>query len=176
MTQPTELPEDNLEDDGLPSKSQLKRDMLALQKLGLKLSALSMGQLKKLHLDEKLYDAIVLSHNIHSNSASKRHRQYIGKIISRLQEDEQEKIQAQILAYEKADNIANQHFHQLEQYRVQLLKQGDEAINQLLSKHPQLERTHLRQLVRNALKEQDKQLAPKSARLLFKYLKENIEA
>jgi len=176
MNQTIELSEDGVEDDELPSKSQLKRDMLELQKLGVKLSSLSMGQLKKLQLGEKLFDAIVLSHSIHSNSASKRHRQYIGKVISRLDDDEQEKIKAQILSYEKADNIANQHFHQLEQYRDKLIEQGDEAINQLLSKHAHLERTHLRQLVRNVLKEKDKQQPPKSARLLFKYLKENIEA
>jgi len=176
MSQATEYPEEDFEDDDLPSKSQIKRDMLALQKLGIKLSSLPMGQLKKLQLDEKLYDAILLSHSIHSNSAGKRHRQYIGKVISRLDEDEQEKIKTQLQAYEKADNIANQFFHQLEQYRDQLLEQGDEAINQLLSKYPNLDRTHLRQLVRNTVKERDKQQAPKSARLLFKYLKENIEA
>ena len=165
----------DLDESDLPSKSQLKRDMLALQKLGLKLKELSITQLKKLQLDEKLYDAVKLSQTIHSNSATKRHRQYIGKIISRLDENEQEKIKAQLLAYENTAHQANKHFHQLEQYREQLLKHGDQAINEILSKHPNLDRTRLRQLIRNSQKETDKQMPPKSARLLFKYLKENLE-
>ncbi|MFK5894746.1 MAG: ribosome biogenesis factor YjgA [Pseudomonadota bacterium] len=165
-----------LEESELPSKSQLKRDMHELQKLGLKLKSLSPTLLNKLQLDEKLYDAIKLSHTIYSNSATKRHRQYIGKIISRLDDAEQERIKAQILAYENVDIQANKHFHQLEQYRDQLVKQGDDAINELISKHPHLDRTRLRQLIRNSQKEIDKQQPPKSARLLFKYLKENLEA
>jgi ribosome-associated protein len=168
--------QEDFDESDLPSKSQLKRDMLALQKLGLKLRELSISQLKKLQLDDKLYDAVKLSQTIHSNSATKRHRQYIGKLISRLDENQQEKIKAQILAYEKTDHQANKHFHQLEQYRDQLLKQGDQAINEVLSKYPNLDRTRLRQLIRNSQKETDKQQPPKSARLLFKYLKENLES
>lgn len=175
MSQSIESPAEDFEENDFPSKSQLKRDMLELQKLGQKLSILSRTQLNKLQLDEKLYDAVILSHTIHSNSATKRHRQYIGKIISRLDTPEQEKIKAQISAYENTDNKANQHFHQLEQYRNQLLKQGDQAINLLLLKYSHLDRTRLRQLIRNTKKETDKQQPPKNARLLFKYLKENIE-
>ncbi len=167
-------PKDDIEDDSLPSKSQLKRDMLSLQKLGVKLSSLAISQLKKLNLDEKLYDAIKLSHTIYSNSATKRHRQYIGKLISRLDEQQQDKIKARIDAIENTALESNKHFHQLELYREQLLKQGDKAVNELLDKYPQLDRTRLRQLLRNAKKEADKNQPPKSSRLIFKYLKENI--
>jgi ribosome-associated protein len=145
-----------------------------LQKLGLKLSSLPISQLKKIELTEKLYDAIILSHTIHSNSASKRHRQYIGKIISKLEDDELQKIRDKINAFEETSQQANKHFHQLENYRDQILKQGDQVINILLSKYENLDRSRLRQLHRNAAKERDKQQPPKSAKLLFQYLKENI--
>ncbi len=164
----------DIDESELPSKTQLKRDMLELQKLGLKLSSLSISQLEKLHLDEKLYYAIKLSHVIHGNSAKKRHRQYIGKIISHLSKNEQEIIKAQILSYESQPHLANKYFHQVEKHRDLLLKQGDQAINNLLSQYPELDRTRLRQLIRNSQKETDKQQPPKSARLLFKYLKDNL--
>lgn len=44
-----------------PSKSQVKRDMLALQDLGKELVDLSASQLKQLPLSEKLYDALILA-------------------------------------------------------------------------------------------------------------------
>ncbi len=163
-----------VEEDELPSKSQVKRDFLALQKLGLKLSALPVSQLKQLELTEKLYDAIILSHTIHSNSASKRHRQYIGKIISKLEDDEFQQMRDKVGGFEQTSQQANKHFHQLENYRDQILKKGDEAINLLLSTHKNLDRSRIRQLYRNAAKEKDKQQPPKSARLLFQYLKDNI--
>jgi ribosome-associated protein len=166
--------QNEVEENDLPSKSQVKRDFLELQKLGLKLSSLPISQLKKIELTEKLYDAIILSHTIHSNSASKRHRQYIGKIISKLEDDELQKIRDKINAFEETSQQANKHFHQLENYRDQILKQGDQVINILLSKYENLDRSRLRQLHRNAAKERDKQQPPKSAKLLFQYLKENI--
>jgi len=162
----------NLEE--IPSKSQLKRDMMELQKLGKIIAHLSLSQVKKLDLNEKLYDAIELAQNIHSNSASKRHRQYIGKLISKLDEQELEDIQNKMDALENTALESNKHFHLLEQYRDKIIKDGDSAIQDILQKYPQLERSHLRQLQRNAQKELSKEQAPKSARLIYKYLKENI--
>ncbi|MFK5985192.1 MAG: ribosome biogenesis factor YjgA [Pseudomonadota bacterium] len=167
--------EEEFDQYDLPSKSQLKRDMLDLQKLGLKLSSLSLSQLKKVSLDDKLEDAIKLSHTIYSNSATKRHRQYIGKLLSRLDESERDKIKAEIDAFENTALESNKHFHQLELYRDQILNKGDEAINDLLVEYPHLDRARLRQLLRNAKKENDKQQPPKSARLIFKYLREQLE-
>ncbi len=60
-----DLPE--LEDDDKPvydgpSKSQVKREMLALTDLGKELVALSPERLKQLPLSERLYEAIRLAH------------------------------------------------------------------------------------------------------------------
>jgi ribosome-associated protein len=53
-----------------------------------------------------------------------------------------------------------------------LLDGDDEAINQAVSRFPAADRQHLRQLVRNAHKELQQEKPPKSARLLFQYLKD----
>ena len=65
-----------------PSKSQLKREMTALQKIGEELVGLSERELAKIPIvDEDLQLAIEEAHRIRSNNARKRHLQYIGKVM-----------------------------------------------------------------------------------------------
>jgi len=158
----------------LVSKSQLKREMLALTELGEKLCALPLKVVSQFDLDERLFSAYETSQNIHSNIASKRHRQYIGKILRKLPEEVIELLEKQIAEYALGLKKGNDEFHEIEKYRDDILRDGDQAINDILIQYPFLERSHLRQLMRNANKEKEKKQPPKSARLLFKYLKENI--
>jgi ribosome-associated protein len=75
------MPEsDNQQPDEL-SKSQRKRDMIELQKLGERLSRLSDSQLEKLPLSEKLLTALVTARKLKVHEAIRRHMQYIGKIM-----------------------------------------------------------------------------------------------
>lgn len=153
------------------SKSQAKRNVEELQKLGGKLVKLSRSILESFNLDEKLMDALLLAQNIHSNSAKRRQAQLIGKLM---RETDFEKIRTQLDRFQNQAVEANAHFHKLESYRDQLLTQGDIAINHLLNLYPDLDRSRLRQLQRNAKKEAELKKPPKSARLIFKYLKETI--
>jgi ribosome-associated protein len=63
------------------SKSQIKREMLALQKLGEKLVALKPAQLDKISLDETLRAAIDEAHVMKSHGAVRRQLQYIGRLM-----------------------------------------------------------------------------------------------
>ena len=153
------------------SKSQAKRDVEELQKLGLKLLELSKNTLEKFALDEKLLDAILLAQSINSHSGHRRQVQLIGKLMRHTDADA---IRLQLERYQHHIEEANAYFHKLEEWRDQLLSEGDSAIHELLTEYPVLERSRLRQLLRNAKKESDQNKAPKSARQLFKYLKEMI--
>jgi len=153
------------------SKSQAKRDVEELQKLGLKLLKLSKNTLVKFELDEKLLDALLLGQNIHSNSGHRRQVQLIGKLM---RHTDAQAIQLKLKNYQHPIEQANEHFHTLEKWRDRLMSEGDSAINELLTDYPALERSRLRQLVRNAKKEAEQKKPPKSARLIFKYLKESI--
>jgi len=158
-------------DEHYISKSRAKRDVEELQKLGLKLLKLSKNTLKKFNLDEKLLDALLLAQTIHSNSGHRRQIQLIGKLMRHTDADA---IRLQLKSYQHPIEQANEHFHKLEQWRDQLLTEGDSVINELVTQYPALERSRLRQLVRNAKKETEQKKPPKSARMLFKYLKESI--
>lgn len=76
--------EEEFEYDG-PSKSQVKREMHALQGLGKQMQELSHEQLDSLQISETLRRAIDESVRIRQNEAKRRHLQYIGKIIRQSQ-------------------------------------------------------------------------------------------
>ena len=63
------------------SKSQRKRDMTALQKLGEALVALPMAQLVKIPLEPSLSDAIHEARSLESHGAIRRQLQYIVKLM-----------------------------------------------------------------------------------------------
>lgn len=157
------------DDEHYISKSRAKRDVEALQKLGLKLMQLSKNILEKFSLDERLLDAILLAQTIKSNSGHRRQVQLIGKLMRHTDADA---IRLQLERYQHTKKEVNNHFHELENWRDRLLKEGDSAVQELLTEHPEFERSRLRQLLRNAQKESAQNKAPKSARELFKYLKQ----
>ena len=69
------------------SKSERKRQMHALQELGVKLAQLKPEQLKELALSSALHEAIEQSKKISKHEARRRHLQFIGKLM-RKEDDE----------------------------------------------------------------------------------------
>jgi len=67
-----------------PSKSARKREFLALQKLGEELIALKESDLRQIGLGEDLLEAVLDARHIKSHSALRRQKQYIGKIMRRV--------------------------------------------------------------------------------------------
>lgn len=70
--------------DAKPSKSAKKREYLALQKLGEELLTLRESDLLGLPLDEDLRDAVMEARLIKSHGALRRQKQYIGKLMRRV--------------------------------------------------------------------------------------------
>ncbi len=153
------------------SKSQAKRDVEALQKLGVELLKLSKNSLQTFDLDEKLLDALFLAQTIHSHSGHRRQIQLIGKLMRQVDADS---IRLKLEQFHRPTVEANAHFHKLEKWRDRLLSEGDSAVNELVSVYPEFERSRLRQLSRNAKKEAEKNKPPKSGRQLFQYIKDII--
>ena len=63
-----------------PNKSQLKRDAVALVKLGKKLEALDLAQFGRLQMTDELRESLIEGKAIHQNGARKRHFKFIGKL------------------------------------------------------------------------------------------------
>lgn len=82
----TDYQDDEYQDDLGPSKSQLKREMLALQEVGRRMLDLSDEQLDSLPISDRLRAAVVESRRIRKHEARRRHLHYIGKVL-RSEED-----------------------------------------------------------------------------------------
>ncbi|MDO4697365.1 MAG: ribosome biogenesis factor YjgA [Pasteurellaceae bacterium] len=152
------------------SKSEIKRDAEHLKKLGESLINLTPSNLAKIPLDDNLRDAIELAQRLRLE-ARRRQIQYVGKLLRNL---DPEPIQE---ALDKVENRHNQQLallQKLEQTRDQLIEQGDAAVNSLVDEYPNLDRQHLRNLVRMAQKEKAANKPPKNYREIFQYLKSMI--
>ncbi|MGC9966131.1 MAG: ribosome biogenesis factor YjgA [Syntrophobacteraceae bacterium] len=63
------------------SKTQVKKEMLALQALGEKLAELSANQIKKIDMPMELRDALLFAKTINRGEARRRQLQYIGVLM-----------------------------------------------------------------------------------------------
>jgi ribosome-associated protein len=70
-----------------PTKSENKREMHALQKLGESLLTLNARQLEALNLPPDLLKAIVQDKNIPGGKAKRRHHQFIGRLMRQVDEE-----------------------------------------------------------------------------------------
>ncbi len=153
------------------SKSELKRESLAMQKLGEEICALPDSKLAKLELPTDLENAIHEYRRLKKNEAKRRQMQFIGKLM-RAADSHDIEMQLKVFRHEK--RFANQYFHKLEQLRDRLLANDNEVIQELVEQYPAIDRQQLRTYVRNASKEKQQSKPPKHARQLFQYLKEHI--
>ena len=155
------------------SKSQLKREMNALQDLGEELVKLPKEQFEKITLPDNLRDAIIDARHIHQRGAHKRQLQYIGRLMRNV---DPAPIREQLDTIQGHSRQAAQNLHQIERWRDRLLKEGDHTLEELVTHYPDTDRQYLRQLIRNANKETHNNKPPKSARALFRYLRDLINA
>ena len=153
------------------SKTRKKKQMDALQDLGVELAELSNETIKKIELPDDLYDAIRAYKKITSYSALKRQRQYIGRLMRDI---DPEPIR-DFLAKLKGENQAHNAFlKRVEQAREQLLN-DDDTLTRFVSDYPAADVGVLRTLIRNARKETEQQKPPKSFRALYQELKAVME-
>lgn len=162
---------DEDEEYSRPSKSQRKRDMLALQKLGEKLLELAPDQLARMDLPEDLSEALRFYHALKDKEAKRRHLQFIGTVMRKL---DAEPIRQ---ALEELDQLRFQQaegFHQIEQWRDALIA-GDDGLLEELVQRFGLDRPQLRRMVRVAAEERAAGKPSKQGRALFRLLRQRFE-
>lgn len=152
-----------------PSKSSLKRESHAMQDLGGELLELSNENLQKLDLPPELYEAIRVGKTITAHGGLRRQKKFIGKLLRNL---DPESIRAGIasIKHEGADAVRTQHL--CEDWRKRMLAEGDSVVNEFIESHPGADRQKLRQLVRDGQREREGGESPRSARALFRYIRE----
>jgi ribosome-associated protein len=149
-----------------PSKSQRKREMAALQDLGVALVRLSAEQLARIDLPENLRDAIAAARRITVHEGRRRQLQYVGRLMRGV---DPEPI-ARALAAATGDSRATvELMHRCERWRDRLID-DDAALTELLRDHPGIDTQPLRATIRAARRERAAGGAPKHARELYRRL------
>ncbi|MFZ6767211.1 ribosome biogenesis factor YjgA [Undibacterium sp. Di26W] len=154
-----------------PSKSQLKREMTALQKLGQELVEQARERVKRVPMPEDVREAILICQQIKDHEGRRRQMQYVGKKMRTLDEEEVALIQRTIDSWKGASKSETAAMHALERQREKLLA-DDNVLTELLAENPQLDVQQLRTLIRNARKEQAENKPPKAYREIFQILKD----
>ena len=156
------------EADELTSKTRKKKDMLALQDLGVKLVDLNEQQLETMRLPESLLAAVREARRLTKHEARRRQMQYIGRLMRDL---DAAPIRERLAEWLGQGREHTAQLHTLERWRDELLG-GDPALARFLQEYPGADSQQLRSLIRNARREQSAALPPKSYRELFRTLRE----
>ena len=161
------LEEDEDEDESVlyavrPNKTRIKKEIADVMAMAEEISQLSASHIAEFELPESIEQALLDAGKMGQNAARKRLLKYI-------------------TAQEKLDRMKNRSAHGVrehhlaERWRDQLLSEaGNQQLTQFIGEYPNADIQHLRQLQRNAQKEAKEAKPPKSARLIYKYVKELI--
>ncbi len=154
-----------------PSKSQVKRDMHALQQLGERLVRLDAGHFKALAheaaLPERLVDAVAAARSITAWGARKRQLQFVGKLM---RDVDPEPIQRRLELWAQGHDVDRERQHTLEAWRERLLAEPH-ALDALAREFPHADRERVRSLVARAQEERGRGAPPRAYRELFRLLK-----
>jgi ribosome-associated protein len=163
--------QDKTELDNTISKTKLKAEADAVQKIGKKLVDLPKDKIVKLALPELLYEAVIEAKRLTANGAIRRQMQYIGRLM---RETDVAPIEEQLQRWEGKNNEENARFHGLERWRDRLLNDID-VVSAFVELYPKVDAQRMRTLIRNAQKEHLANKPPKSSRELFKMLRDVTE-
>ncbi len=155
------------------SKSQRKREALAVRDLASELIAMGEAQLRRIPLDEDVRRAVHDARRIRSHAARKRELRYLAKLLRR---EDVEPIADAIEGFHAEARQLTARHHRAEAWRDRLLAHGDEALSELMEARPDLDPQPIRQQVRKALRESESEQPPAAARSLFRLLRDLDQA
>jgi len=164
---------DGHDPDG-PSRTQQRREALAIFELAERLVALKPAELDALPIPEPVREQIAQAQAITTHIAHKRQVQFLAKTMRREDEDTLAAIRAQIEHSKGASRQETAILHLAENWRERLLAEGDEALAEWLREYAHSDRQQLRQLVRNARDERAKAKPPRAQRELLRALRNTL--
>lgn len=144
------------------SRTDLKRESDALQKLGEDLLDLRADLLARLQLSDKLLDALAEARRITNFEGKRRQMQYIGKIMRKLEEPQIQAIHVALEEQRNGSPTEKLTVQQAEQWRERLLAE-DGATAEWLDSFPATDSQQLRALIRQARKDAQAGAVPTEA-------------
>jgi ribosome-associated protein len=162
---------DDPEHDYGPTRTQQRRDALAVLAFASQLMELPPSKLARANLPEDVLREIEHLRRITSHIARKRQLGFLAKVMRR--HDDEAFEGARTLLGENRDQQRKETaaMHRLEALRERLLD-SDDAFQELVDQHPGIDRQHLRSLIRQARIERDGNKSPRAYREIFQLLKQ----
>lgn len=133
-----------------PSKTQLKKEAHALQALGESMLELPDAQLAEVEMEDELRDALKTLRRLSNFGARRRQLQFVGKL---LRSADPEPLRRAVEAWRLGLQAGARPFVEAEQWRARLLE-DDHALTDWMAQHPEDPVQSLRQLIRNARREE----------------------
>jgi ribosome-associated protein len=154
------------------SKSQKKRNMIALQSVGEELVALSADVINKMDLPDELRVAILDAKRIPNSKhgGNKRQMQYIGRLM---REVDPAPILAQLQALKAPNQKQTAQHHLAERWRERMLADAT-SIAAFVREFPEADAVTLEKLLAAAKDDHAKQRPPKNFRVLYQTLHKHI--
>ena len=134
------------------SRTDEKKESLALQKLGEDLLTLRPDFMARLDLTEKLKDAVVEAKRITNFEGKRRQMQFIGKQMRLLEEAEVEAIKNMLTEQHSGSASETLALHLAQTWRDRLIA-DDDAFGDWILQFPQSDSQQLRALIRQARKD-----------------------
>ncbi len=151
------------------SRSQQKREMLALEELGLQLVDVPSAQLAGFDLPADLIHAISELRTMKKHGAIRRQKQRIGALMRQIDPEPVAELVRKIR--EKGREEAR-CFQKIQRWRDGLLADDQEVWEEISNELAGFDTQHVRALVKNAKKEKMAGKPPRCARQLFAYLRD----
>ena len=156
-----------------PSRSQQRREALAVLTLAGQLMELPPSRLAKLDMPEDVRREIDITRRITAHGARKRQLAFLAKVMRRYGEDDFAAVRAELGENREKQRQENAVMHRLESMRDRLIAEDESALSELIAEHPQVDRQHLRSLVRQArIEKETPNKPPRAYREIFQLLKE----
>ena len=164
---------DDPDHDYGPTRTQQRRDALAVLELANQLVELPPTRLAKLELPDDVRDEIAHVRRITSHIARKRELAFLAKLMRRHDSTAFDAVRAALGENRDRQRQETAAMHRMEALRERLLgEDGDAAASELIGQHPTVDRQHLRALIRQARVEKaTPNKPPRAFRELFQLLK-----
>ena len=162
-----------LDEDGRvirPNKSAQKREQAQIKALVTALLACPEAEWQAMGLNETVQKELRLARGMKASGARNRQIKFIVRL---LKDDGLEAARQWVEQRDLREAEARRRFQELEAWRDRLVKMGDQALGDYLQAHPETDRQQLRQLVRQARKEQATGKPVGAGKKLFRFLREN---
>lgn len=158
-----------------PSRTQQRRDALAVLAFAIQLVEMQPAKLAKIELPDDVRNEIANVRRITAHIARKRQLGFLAKVMRRYDDDAFAAARAALGVNREKLRQETAAMHRMEALRNRLIAEetSDDALAELIARQPDLDRQHLRSLIRQArIEKASPNKPPRAYREIFQLLKE----